>query len=72
MVSDPGTAAVFFSSARGTAVGAGLEVVGVGAALAVVSEGVGVADGVAEALRGAVGEGVFAELVLSGALPVMT
>ena len=61
MVSDLGTAAVFFSSARGTAVGVGLEVVGVGVALVVVGEGVGVAEGVAEVLREAVGEGVVAE-----------
>lgn len=66
MVSDPGTAAVFFSWVRGTAVG-------VGVVLVVVGEGVGVAEGVAEVLREATGEGVVvvAELVVSGVLPVM-
>ena len=71
MVSGPGTVAVFFSWASGMAVGEGLEVAGVGVALAVVGEGVGVDEGVAEVLRGATGEGVVAELVVSGALPVM-
>lgn len=71
MVSGPGTVAVFFSWASGMAVGEGLEVVGVGVALAVVGEGVGVDEGVADVLRGATGEGVVAELVVSGALPVM-
>ncbi|WP_228008264.1 hypothetical protein [Rothia terrae] len=71
-MSDPGTAAVFFSSASGTAVGEGLVAAGVGVALVMVGEGGGATEGVAEALREVVGEGVVAELVLSGELPVMT
>lgn len=71
VVSVSGTAAVFFSSASGMAVGEGLEVVGVGVALVVVGEGVGVIDGVADVLREAAGDGVVAELVVSGVLPVM-
>ena len=68
MVSVSGIAAVFFSWARGIAVGVGLEVLGVDVALVVVGEGA--AEGAPEVLGEAVSDGEVAEFVVSGASSV--